>query len=112
MSEQTCSSKPVLLEHAEIVIGGTKIPAFIEGEIHFTYTHYPAQNMGGRMEDAIPSDEEVVLDEVELTVMLLGKSVEKCVEGYHGDITFVTNCKEFYEEHFGELDCMDVIGYT
>ena len=100
---------PVFNYNAEIIIGDTILIACIEGELHFTYTHHPAQNMGGRMEDAIPSDEEVVLDEVELTVTLygsaLGNDEEHCIQ-------FITSSIEFYEEHFGELDCMDVIGYT
>ena len=104
MSEQTCSTMPVFNDNAEIIIGDTKLIACIEGELHFTYTHHPAQNMGGRMEDAIPSDEEVVLDEVELTVTI--------AQGKTNFIRFKTNSTEFYEEHFGELDCMDVIGYT
>jgi len=92
-----------------IVIAGAKIPATIEGDISFTYTEHPAQNMGGRMEDAIPSDQEVELDEVELTVTLFGSTLGNDEE--HG-IQFVTNCTDFYVEHFGELECQDVIGYT
>ena len=110
MSETTCSTMPVSNDCSSVKIGDTRIDASIEGEVHFTYTHYPAQNMGGRMEDAIPSDEEVVLDEVHLTVTLWGHpdggdDEEHCIK-------FETNSIEFYEEHFGELDCVDVIGYT
>lgn len=116
MSVQTCSTMPVSNECTSIRIGGTKIPMSIEGEIFFTHTYYPAKNMQGRMEDAEPSDEEVTLDEVDLTVTLWGlpdgdgntlhmRYEEHCV-------IFKTNSIEFYEEHFGELDCMDVIGYT
>ena len=107
MSEITCSTMGVHLENGEIEIGGTKIPMVIEGEVYFTHTHYPAKNMHGRMEDAEPSHDEVELDEVELTVTLFGKSMEKCVEGYHGDIQFKTNSIEFYEEHFGVLSVED-----
>ena len=103
MSEITCSTMPVSKD-VFITIGDVKLPANLEGEVHFTYTHHPAQNMGGRMEDAIPSDEEVVLDEVELTVEVWSSPKEH--------IKFVSSSTEFYEEHFGELDCMDVIGYT
>ena len=102
MSEQTCSTMPVY-KNVIIEIAMAMIPATIEGEISFTYTEYPAQNMGGRMEDAIPSDQEVELDEVELTVTL-------CDGVRH--FRFATTDVDFYEEHFGELDCQDVIGYT
>jgi hypothetical protein len=109
MSEVTNGTKYVCLENKDIEIGGTKIPMFIEGEIEYTYTHHPAQNMQGRMEDATPSEEEIELNSVDLTVTLYGKSIEKCVEGNHGDIQFKTTCTEFYEEHFGELESCDVL---
>ena len=101
MSEQTSNTMPVY-KNVIIEIAMAMIPATIEGDISFTYTEYPAQNMSGRMEDAVDSDEEVELDEVELTVAL-----------FNGDesIDFKTTCTDFYEEHFGELDCEDVIGY-
>ena len=108
MSIETCSTMPVFLEEVSIEIGGTKLPATSEGEVHFTHTYYPARNMHGRMEDAEPSHEEVELDEVELTITLygsaLGSDEEHCIQ-------FVTNQIEFYEEHFGHLDCEDVNGY-
>tara|TARA_R110000824_G_scaffold6213_2_gene28746 strand:- start:4357 stop:4668 length:312 start_codon:yes stop_codon:yes gene_type:complete len=103
MSEITCSTMSVYKD-VNIEIAGAKIPATIEGDISFTYTEYPAQGMGGRMEDAVDSDEEVELDDVELTVTLRPEGAES--------IDFKTTCTDFYEEHFGELDCEDVIGYT
>ena len=103
MSEITCSTMSVYKD-VIIEIAGAKIPATTEGDISFTYTEYPAQNMSGRMEDAIPSDGEVELDGVELTVTLY------CGDAMH--IRFETTCTDFYEEHFGELECDDVIGYT
>ena len=108
MSEVTNGTEYVTLENKDIEIGGTKIPMHIEGEIEYTYTYHPAQGMSGRMEDAIPSDEEITLDSVDLTVTLYGKSVEKCVEGNHGDIQFKTTSIDFYNEHFGELHSDDV----
>ena len=112
MSEQTCSTMPVYLDNASIEIGGRKIPVTIEGEVNFTYTYYPAQNMSGRMEDAIPSDSEVTLDEVDLNVTLHGVRDTDAPTASEGQIQFTTNSIEFYDEHFGELDCTDVAGYT
>ena len=108
MSIETCSTMPVFLEEVSIEIGGTKIPATIEGEVHFTHTYYPAINMRSLVEYAEPSHQEVELDEVELTVTLYGSALGSDEEHY---IQFVTNQIGFFEEHFGHLDCEDVSGY-
>ena len=109
MSEVTNGTKYVEKENATVVIGGTEIHAYIEGEVDYTYTYYPAQDMGGRMEDAVSSDEKIELNSVDLTVTLYGKSIEKCVEGHHSDIQFKSTSIEFYIEHFGELESCDVL---
>ena len=106
MSEVTNGTEYVCLEHGFEEIGGTKIPMSIEGEVEYTHTHYPAQGMSGRMEDAIPSSDEITLDSVDLTVTLFGESTP--FDGYPNYIQFKTNSIEFYEKHFGVLESEDV----
>tara|TARA_R100001594_G_scaffold106361_1_gene140836 strand:+ start:230 stop:544 length:315 start_codon:yes stop_codon:yes gene_type:complete len=102
MSQVTSGTEYVENDKAEIEVGGTKLKAYIEGEIEYTYTYYPAEGMSGRMEDAIPSSDEITLDSVDLTVTLYGHTDDG------SEIKFMSNCQEFYIEHFGELESSDV----
>ena len=102
MSEVTNGTKCVENDNATIVIGGTTLNAHIEGEISYTYTYYPEYYGYRGMEDAEPSSEEITLDSVDLIVTIFGHTDDG------SEIKFMSNCQEFYIEHFGELESSDV----
>ena len=102
MKEVTVDTKYVEKENAKIIIGGTPILAFIEGEIGYTYTYYPEYYGYRGMEDAEPSDEEITLDSVKLNVHLYCPASDTMIK-------FVSKCPKFYAEHFGELESCDVL---
>lgn len=83
----------------KIAIGGTELGAYIEGTINFTFQREQEGGIGDRMENAVRGSEEVTIDSVDLTVTL------------NDTLTFKTTSIDFYEEHFGELECEDVVGY-
>jgi len=81
-----------------IVIGGVKLDCSIEADVIATVETWYAHNMGGRMEDAVQGEQEVTLDSVEMEVCLENK------------VTFTSTDRDFFEAHFGEIDCDDVVG--
>ena len=108
MSEVTSGTEYVENDKAVIEIGGTLVPAYIVGEIEYTYTYYPAEGMGGRMEDAIPSSDEITLDSVDLIVTIYGVEDLEALTAKEGQVQFRTTSIDFYEKHFGVLHSMDV----
>tara|TARA_R110000824_G_scaffold71733_9_gene183563 strand:- start:3120 stop:3434 length:315 start_codon:yes stop_codon:yes gene_type:complete len=103
MNTETHHDMHVETEFAEIVIGGTKLQAHIEGTVEFIFMREVEGGIGDRMEHATRGSEEVTIYSVELTVSL----------GYYDgeSYCFTTTSIDFYEEHFGELNIEDVIGY-
>ena len=108
MSEVTNGTEYVENDKAVIEIGGTLVPAYIDGEIEYTYTYYPAEGMSGRMEDAIPSSDEITLDSVDLIVTIYGVEDLDALTAKQGQVQFRTTSIDFYEKHFGVLHSMDV----
>ena len=85
-----------------ITIADVKVGACIEAVVHFTFL----REQDDRMENAIRGSEEVTIDSVYLTVTLY-------VPGANAPyIQFVSTSIDFYEEHFGELEVEDVVGYV
>ena len=95
MSVASCSSCTTVE-----LFGMPGIPASIQGTIDFTFTREQNGGIGDRMENAIRGSEEVTIDSVDLTVTL------------NDTLTFKTTSIDFYEEHFGELEVEDVVGYV
>jgi hypothetical protein len=108
MNTETHHDMHVETEFAEIIIGGTKLMAHIEGTIEFTFMREVEGGIGDRMEDATPGSQEVLLDTVDLDVYL---SVLSPIDVFD-EIHFKSTSLDFYEEHFGELELEDVIGYV
>jgi hypothetical protein len=92
-------------DETKITIGGTKIEASIEGIINFTFLREQEGGIGDRMENATPGSEEITIDSVDLTVTLYEPTENAPY------IQFETTSIDFYEEHFGELECEDIVGY-
>ena len=89
-----------------ITIADVKVGACIEAVVHFTFLLEQDGGIGDRMENAIRGSEEVTIDSVDLTITLY-------VPGANAPhIQFVSTSIDFYEEHFGELEVEDVVGYV
>jgi len=76
-----------------IAVGGILLPAHIESTAQVTKTHYPAQNMFRRMEEAVQGEEEVEVDEASCEVTIY------CEEKVQ-HINFTTTCLEFFHKYF------------
>ena len=81
-----------------IEINGTKHNGALEATVEVDYTHHPAQNMQGRMEDAVPASHEIEVEwaECELTLFSKDGKREVAVLKFFG--------VDWLEALFGEIE--------
>ena len=85
-------------ENCTIEIDGKELNGILEAKVEVDYTRHAAQNMQGRMEDAIPASHEIEVEwaECELTLFSKDGKREVAVLKFFG--------VDWFETLFGEID--------
>ena len=85
-------------DNCKIEINGNELNGILEAKVEVDYTRHAAQNMNGRMEDAIPASHEIEVEwaECELTLFSEDGKREVAVLKFFG--------VDWLEALFGEIE--------